>query len=187
MTENKQPTTDDEIRANSILVLHEIREHLVVLSDFISKLDAKASSITAVAEVVDENEAEAQFDRQTRAGKEIITHFFRQSKLYVTAIIAGFYAAFFTIFSIMSAKLPNVELNLAAFLVTISLTIFIAWELLSMILVGWQAMKGSVEDYKPVSKLYRFVWMAALIGSILPAAVAMALLYRYFLINLGFI
>ena len=88
--------TDKDVRIMMFRALEQMFLHSEASTEFISTLNSKVVGINAVAEVVDDNAAGVQLDRQIAAQKELISHLFEKSHQYVTVVIAGAFAALIT-------------------------------------------------------------------------------------------
>jgi hypothetical protein len=171
--------TDADIRLASFQVLHEMREqskqmteHLTGLTDFVMSVNARVHGTEAVAKIVDDNEAERQIERQVSVAKELMSHWFEKSHQYVTVIIGGAFAAYFTTLAVMSSRFNDFELRLSAILMTISLTAFLLWEVANIALVGFQSAKGKFDAVSSAPRWYVIGWvaiMAITLSTALPA------------------
>jgi hypothetical protein len=168
--ENSPDTAVALVRTLDQMRIHS--EQLTALSheltEFVAKLSARVSGTEAVAGVVDENAAQAATERQIAAQKELISHLYEKSQQYVTVVVAGAYAAYFATLSTVSARFSDSELRLSALLMTISLTIFVLWEVFNVAFLGWNSLRGDF-GVKAVPRWYRILWPLMLAASVLTA------------------
>jgi Na+/proline symporter len=121
---------------------------------------------------VDENEEKLELKRQIAAKKEIISHLFDKSHQYVTGIIAGAFAAYFATLGALADRFTDTELRISALLMTMSLTVFVMWEVLNMIFVGHHSFKGdygTLTETPPWAHKGWYVVMVLTLGTALPA------------------
>ena len=65
---------------------------------------------------------------QIEAQKELIAHAFSQAHAYTNLVLSAGYAGFFAIWSFLTPELTKAEVFWSALLVSISLSVFILWE-----------------------------------------------------------
>jgi hypothetical protein len=152
--------------------------HAKAMTDFVMAVNARVHGTEAVAAVVDENAAEAAADRQVAAQKELISYLYEKSQQYVTVVVAGAYAGYFVTLSTVSARFSDAELRMSALLMTISLTIFVVWEVLNVAYIGWQSFQGNFSNESP--KWYKRTWPIVIAVSLLTAIAAVGFsIYSY--------
>ena len=142
------------------------------MTEFVTRLDAElANAKDTVAEI----EAEADVDRQVAARKELISFLYKESHQYVVIIVAAAYAAYFTTLSTLTPHLGRDELLSSALLMTVSLTIFVLWEVLSITYLGWLTLTGRIAAAKETPRWVQIGWPIALAASLLTGLPAIAL------------
>jgi|SRR5581483_11792453 len=165
----------EQMRLHSLELTGLSRE----LTQFVANLNARVAGTEAVAAVVDENETNALTERQIAAQKELISHLYEKSQQYVTVVVAGAYAAYFATLSTVSSRFSNSELRISALLMTISLTIFVSWEVLNVAFLGWHSLRGDFGT-KEVPRWYKIAWPVVLAACLLTAMPAVGYsLYSY--------
>jgi hypothetical protein len=148
------------------------------LTQFVANLNARVAGSEAVAAVVDENETNALTQRQIAAQNELISYLYEKSQQYVTVVVAGAYAGYFVTLSTVSARFSDAELRLSALLMTISLTIFVVWEVLNVAYIGWQNLRGKFSTESPA--WYKRTWPIVIAASLLTAIAAVGFsIYSY--------
>jgi hypothetical protein len=183
--QTEQPEQIPDLGTALVQALEQMRLHSLELtglsnelSQFVANLHARVSGAEAVAAVVDENETNVQIDRQVAAGKEIISHLYEKSQQYVTIVVGGAYAAYFTTLSTVSSRFSDNELRLSALLMTISLTLFVVWEVINVAYVGWYSLRGQLRTDVP--GWYKKTWPIVIAASLLTALPAVGFsLYAY--------
>ena len=177
--------SDAEVRlaiAKALAEMHlqneQMLAHAKAMTDFVMGVNARVHGTEAVAAVVDENEANVATDRQVAAQKELISYLYEKSQQYVTVVVAGAYAGYFLTLSTVSARFSDAELRLSALLMTISLTIFVVWEVLNVAYIGWQNLQGKFSAESPA--WYRRTWPIVIATSLLTAMAAVGFsVYSY--------
>jgi hypothetical protein len=169
--------SDADVRlaiSRALVEMHEQNQQMVAhakaLTDFVMAINGRVHGTEAVAAVVDENAASAATDRQVAAQKELISYLYEKSQQYVTVVVAGAYAGYFVTLSTVSARFSDGELRLSALLMTISLTIFVVWEVLNVAYIGWQNLRGKFSTESPA--WYRRTWPIVIAASLLTAITA---------------
>lgn len=162
--------------------------HIEKLTEFVGFLAAKVEGNSAVAAIVDDNEDQAQAKHWAAASKEVIAHAYDQSQRYVTVVIAAAYAAYFTTLSAVVPRLSDNELRSSAMFMTISLTVFVLWEVVNMGLVSFNVVNGNLEKWmengKP-STFYRVAWFLTFSTSVLTGLIGIAFSLVAYLRGLG--
>jgi hypothetical protein len=103
---------------------------------------------------------------------------YEKSQQYVTVVVAGAYAAYFATLSTVSQRFSDDELRISALLMTISLTLFVLWEVLNVAYIGWYALRGELRAEVPA--WYRKTWPIVIGISLLTAMPAVGFsLYAY--------
>ena len=151
----------------------EMTRHSERLTDYVAKIDTRVAGTETVAAVVDQNETNSLIDRQTESTKAIISHIYEKSQQYVTVVVAGAYAAYFATLSTVSARFSDSELRMSALLMTISLTIFVLWEVGNIAIIGWQSFQGKL-GHVPASRWYQVLWAFVLFSCVLTAIPSVA-------------
>lgn len=156
-----------------------------LLMDLSAKVAGVEAHTHATVAAVDANENEVREQRAIDAQKEIISHLFDKSYNYVTVVVAGAFAAYFTTLGTVSARLNDIQLRWSALLMTISLTIFVFWEVFNMAFIGYHNLKG---DYGLMTKTPRWtqvIWAVVLFVTISTAVPAIGLSIYAYLNGLG--
>jgi len=164
--------TDEELRIMMFRAMEQMFLHSEASTRFIGVLHARVEGASAVAAVVDDNELGVETDRQIAAKKELISHLFEKSHQYVTVIVAGAFAAYFTTLGTLAARFTDVELLWSALLMTISLTVFVMWEVFNMFYIGHHTFKGDYGTLTVTPRWIKRAWygvMIATLGTALPA------------------
>lgn len=177
--------SDAEIRlaiSKALVEMHlqnqQMIDHAKALTEFVMGMNARVHGTEAVAAVVDENAANVATERQVAAQKELISYLYEKSQQYVTVIVAGAYAGYFVTLSAVSARFSDAELRLSALLMTVSLTIFVVWEVLNVAYIGWQNFQGKFSTESP--SWYRKTWPIVIAAALLTAIAAVGFsVYSY--------
>ena len=148
-------------------------------------IQAQVAGAMAVVSVVDENQTQADVARHIATQKELITFLYEKNHQYVTVIIGGAFAAYFATLSIMSARFSDQELLASALLMTLSLTVFVLWEITSITFIGWQTIRGSFGSASQAPRWQRVGWAAAMFLSLATALPAIGLSIWVYLRGLG--
>ena len=177
--------TDKDVRIMMFRALEQMFLHSEASTEFISTLNSKVVGINAVAEVVDDNAAGVQLDRQIAAQKELISHLFEKSHQYVTVVIAGAFAAYFTTLGTLASRFSDVELRWSALLMTASLTVFVMWEVFNIFYIGHHTFKGDYGSLAETPKWSRRAWYIVMIVALGTAVPAIGLSLWVYLRGLG--
>lgn len=178
--DQQHPPTDSEIQLAIVRALEQMRlqsiemtRHSERLTDYVARIDARVAGTEAVAAIVDENETTALIDRQTEATKAVISHLYEKSQQYVTVVVAGAYAAYFATLSTVSARFSDSELRMSALLMTLSITIFVLWEVGNIAIIAGQSFRGKL-GHVSASRWYQILWAIVLASCLLTAMPAVA-------------
>ena len=150
-----------------------LQNEMMLLTTYLDKISARSSGIEPIAHIVDRNNYLFELDKNKSAQKEIITYLYKEAHTYLVVVIAAGYAAFFTTISILSQKMASQHLYLAGLLITISLTVFVFWEVISMAYLSWLMITNQLGQKEEMPALTRIGWPIALllsVGTALPAA-----------------
>ena len=181
--------TDDELRVAMFQTMEQMFLHSQANTNFIGEVSARVQGAlagnSAVAEVVDENEDQATISRNLAIQKEIISHLYEKSHQYVTVVIAGAYAAYFTTLGTLANRFSDVELRWSALLMTISLTVFVLWEVLGIFFIGHHTFKGDYGLLTESPKWMKRGWYAVMIATLATAMPAIGLSLHVYLRGLG--
>lgn len=177
--------TDDELRVAMLRTMEQMFLHSEANTRFVSNMNARLAGAMAVATVVDENATIAETDRQIAVKKELISHLFEKSHQYVTVIIAGAFAAYFTTLGVLASRFSDVELRLSALLMTVSLTVFVLWEVFNMFYIGHHTFKGDFGTLTSSPTWAKRAWYVTIIISLCTALPAIGLSMWVYLRGLG--
>jgi hypothetical protein len=178
MSDENNPLSQTDREAAIVVALAQISDqtvamtkHVDSLTQWVAKIDARLTGTEAVASVVDENETEAMMRRNIDAQKEVISHLYEKSHQYVTIIVAGAFAAYFATFSTVSQRYSTQELLLSAGLMSVSLMVFILWEIFQICYVSITVIRGTFGK-KEMPSWHNPLWGLALLltlGTGIPA------------------
>ncbi len=192
MTEatNEQRTpTDDEVRIIMFRTLEQMFLHSQANTELLTAIHAKLAGVAAgsdaIADVVDDNELRLDDERTVAIQKELINHIFDKSHQYVVIIIAGAFAAYFTTLGALTSKFKDVELRVSALLMTVSVTVFVMWEILNMFYIGHHTFKGDFGVIMRQTPWLRRGWYLAMIATLGTAIPAIGLSLFVYLRGLG--
>ena len=181
----KRVPTEAEVRVIMFQAMEQMFLHSQASTEFLKKLDARVAGTETVAAVVDANASDVVAMREVSARKEVISHLFDKSHQYVTVIIGGAFAAYFTTLGTLAPRFKDMELRLSALLMTFSLAVFVGWEVFNMAYIGRHTFAG---DYGLITDQPRWLkrgWVLALALSIVPAVAAIGLSLFVYLRGLG--
>ncbi len=156
-----------------------------LLLDLRAKVEGVEAHTHATVAAVDANENEARMQRAIDAQKEIISHLFDKSHNYVTVIVAGAFAAYFATLSTVAPRLNDVQLRWSALLMTVSLTIFVFWEVFNMAFIGYHNLKGDYGLMTTTPRWTQITWSVVLLLTIVTALPAIGLSIYAYLNGLG--
>jgi hypothetical protein len=189
---NDQHLPEEEIRQATLKVLQEVGEqaraltlHATAMTDFLSKLDARVAGTETVAHVVDENEDRTQAAHWVSAQKQVVSFLYNESQRYTALVIGGAYAGYFTTLVTLSARFSNKQLLLSSLFMTISLSIFVFWEVWNMVMLSVKAARGKLE--KSVGRVYWIAWAIVVFATVGTAIPALWISVSVYLKGLGFI
>jgi hypothetical protein len=182
--------TDEEIRLAIARTLEKIYGHAdastKLLLQIHSRVEGALAGQAAVAKVVDANADEAMVERQIAAAKELISHLIEKSHQYVTIVIAGAFAAYFATLSMVSGRFSDEELAASTLLMTLSLTIFVMWEVVNIIYIGIIGMKGDATKLTAgMPRWQQIGWAAAMFSSLATALPAVGIALWVYVRHLG--
>ena len=187
-TPPKAPT-DDELRLAMFQALEQMFLHSQANTNFIAEVSGRVQGALAgnkaVAEVVDENEDEAAVSRGLAIQKDLISHLYQKSHQYVTVVIAGAFAAYFATLGTLAARFSDVELRWSALMMTVSLTVFVLWEVLGILFIGHHTFKGDYGLLTETPKWMKRGWYVVMIITLGSAIPAIALSLHVYLRGLG--
>ena len=166
---------DDEFRVMMFKAMEQMFLHSEASTRFIGVLHAQVEGNSAVAAVVDDNETGVETDRQVAAQKELISHLYEKSHQYVTVIIAGAFAAYFATLGTLASRFSDMELRWSALLMTVSVTVFVMWEVFNIFYIGHHTFKG---DYGVITRTPKWTkrgWYVVLIATLVTALPAVGL------------
>ncbi|MGN7999492.1 hypothetical protein [Sphingomonas sp. 22176] len=186
--EERTPT-DAEVRIIMFQTMEQMFLHTQANTALLQTIESRMAGIAAggnaVAGVVDENEARIQTERTIAIQKELINQIFDKSHQYVTIIIAGAFAAYFTTLGAISPKFKDTELLISALLMTFSLTAFVIWEIFNMFYIGHHTFKGDLGVITKQTPWLRRSWYLAMIVTLGTAIPAIGLSLFVYLRGLG--
>lgn len=182
---DEQIPTDSQLRIAMFKAIQQIYLHSEANTKLLLKIDARVAGAESIASVVDDNEADVQTARLVAAQREIISHLYEKSHQYVAVIIAGAFAAYFATLSVLSARFSDSELRLSALLMTVSLTVFVMWEIINISYIGYHTMKGDFGIITDQPRWLQIGWPAAMFFSLATALPAIALSISVYLRGLG--
>lgn len=173
--EQRTPT-EAEVRVIMFQTMEQMFLHTQANTALLQTIDARMAGIaagnSAVVEVVDDNELRLQDERTVAMQKELINHIFDKSHQYVTVIIAGSFAAYFATLGAVMPKFKDTELRVSALLMTVSLTVFVMWEILNIFYIGHHTFKGDfgmITQQTPWLRRGWYVAMVVTLGTAIPA------------------
>ena len=183
------PPNDDQLRLIMFQAIERICIHMEATTrltgDIHARLEGAMAANNAVAEVVDQNENQVATDRQNAASKELISHLFEKSHQYVTVIIAGAFAAYFATLGTLANRFSDIELRWSALLMTISLTIFVMWEVFNMFYIGHHTFRGDYGSLTTTPTWVKRGWYVVMVGTLGTALPAISLSVWVYLRGLG--
>ncbi|KQO06915.1 hypothetical protein [Sphingomonas sp. Leaf242] len=171
-----QAPTDGEVRIIMFQAMEQMFLHSQASTELLKTIDARLAGVAAgsdaIAGVVDDNETQLANERTVAMQKELINHIFDKSHQYVTIIIAGAFAAYFTTLGALTTKFKDIELRVSALLMTVSVTVFVMWEILNMFYIGHHTFKGDfgvITQQTPWLRRGWYIAMVATLGTAIPA------------------
>jgi hypothetical protein len=177
-----QVPSDEQIRLAMLRTMEQMFLHSEANTKTLLSINAKLAGVeagsNAVAQVVDENDSIA-------AAKEIISHLYEKSHQYVVVVIGGAFAAYFATLGAVSARFTDTELRVSALLMTVSLTVFVLWEVANITHIGIQVMKGNLGERAVNPTWMRIGWPLAMFFSLATALPAIGLSVSVYLRGLG--
>ncbi|MDY7523744.1 hypothetical protein [Sphingomonas sp. 10B4] len=186
--EQRTPT-DAEVRIIMFQTMEQMFLHTQANTALLQAIEGRLAGIeaggNAVAGVVDENETRVETERAVAVQKELINHIFDKSHQYVTIIIAGAFAAYFTTLGVISPKFKDAELLVSALLMTFSLTVFVMWEILNIFYIGHHTFKGDLGVITKQTPWLRRGWYLAMIATLGTALPSIGLSLFVYLRGLG--
>ena len=181
--------TEEQVRLIIAQTLEQVFIRAQADTQFLLDLNAKVAGVEAHTHAtvcaVDANENEARTQREIAARKEIISHLFDRSHNYVTVVVAGAFAAYFSTLSTVALRLSDVQLRWSALLMTVSLTIFVFWEVFNMAYIGYHNLKGDYGLINSTPRWTKIVWAIVLLLTIFTALPAIRLSIYAYLKGLG--
>jgi hypothetical protein len=146
----------------------------------------------AVQDLVDKNQKN-EIDQRIDIMIKVASTLYDKAVAYTNVIILAGYAAFFTVWSNMKARMSHTEMLVAAFCITFSLVFFVFWEVTKMI-INSKSLTGLLNvlkapsqefdqrlaelqkaDHKLNIRLLQF-WIVFLIFTVVPGLIAAAVL-----------
>lgn len=168
--------TDAEVRVIMFQTMEQMFLHSQANTELLKEIQARLAGVAAgsdaIAEVVDDTETRLADERTVAMQKELINHIFDKSHQYVTIIIGGAFAAYFTTLGALTSKFKDVELRVSALLMTVSVTVFVMWEILNMFYIGHHTFKGDfgvITQQTPWLRRGWYIAMVATLGTAIPA------------------
>lgn len=160
-------------------------------------LDALSKAVTELAAKEQERAAKAQQDAQ----KELMAHTYEKAQAYEKAVIAAGYAGFFATWGFLKDTLNETLMVIASMMVTVSLSVFIAFQVYQMIVTSTiflaaaqrlqleplkfiEAQKEYATKRRDLLVKLRPLWTIALALSVGPALIALVLLGASYVIYL---
>jgi hypothetical protein len=108
-----------------------------VLQRWSDDISRQINTLGREVEGLKQFQSDVQYDKQVQAALEITNRMQSGHAAYTNLVIAAGYAAYFTLWSTLKGDLPNWLYATSGLLITLSLLIFIAWEIAKMI---WSAI-----------------------------------------------
>jgi len=177
--------TEEQVR----IIVYQTMEQMFLQSQASTQLlltiQAKLAGVEAVTPIVDENQAAAATAREVAAKKEIISHLYERAQMYVAVIVAGAFAAYFATLSVIAPRMPDKLLELSALLMTLSLSVFVLYEVFSISWTAYRVMRGDLGMLTATPRYMTFSWGAALLFTIVTAVPAIVLMVWAYLRGLG--
>lgn len=177
--------SDQDLRVGMLRTMEAMFLHAQAGERLLLSIQAQVAGMMSVAGVVDENEARAETDRDVAARKEIITFLYEKSHQYVTVVIAGAFAAYFATLGILSQRFSDSKLLTSALLMTLSLTVFVTWEIGSIIHIGYHSLKGDWGTLTESPRWQRVGWPLAMFFSLCTGLPAIGLSVWVYIRRLG--
>lgn len=186
---DQPPPSEEQVRIIIAQAIEQVFRQSVasekVLLAVHAQLTGAQAGIDAVAKVVDSNQDEAHLARVAATQKEFVSFIYDRSQQYVAVIVAGAFAAFFATYSIVAPRMSDQELYLSALLMTISLSVFVFYEVFNLSWTSWLVMTGGIEKVNGYSRPMKMAWGAALLITIGTAVPAIAISIWAYLRGLG--
>lgn len=179
------PPSDDELRLRMAKTMEQMFLHAQAGERVLLAVQARVEGAMAVAGVVDENQTQIDTDRHVAAQKEIISHLYEKSHQYVTITIGGAYAAYFATLGVLAERFSDRELLTSALLMTVSLTVFVLWEVGSIAHIGYHMIKGDWGTATGSSRWQTIGWPVVIFFSLATAVPSIALSVWVYLRRLG--
>lgn len=146
-------------------------------------------TVQGLVDKAQKNETDQRIDIMVKVASAL----YDKAVAYTNIIILAGYAAFFTVWSTMKAKMSHIEMLVVAFCITFSLVFFVFWEVTKMI-VNSKSLKGLLNvlkappqefdqqlaelqkaDQRLNIRLLRF-WIVILVFTVVPGLIAAAVL-----------
>jgi predicted neutral ceramidase superfamily lipid hydrolase len=146
-------------------------------------------TVQGLVDKAQKNETDQRIDIMVKVASAL----YDKAVAYTNIIILAGYAAFFTVWSTMKAKMSHTEMLVVAFCITFSLVFFVFWEVTKMI-VNSKSLKGLLNvlkaprrefdqrlaelqkaDQRLNIRLLRF-WIVILVFTVVPGLIAAAVL-----------
>jgi hypothetical protein len=140
-------------------------------------------------------------DKRIEDLTKILSTLYDKAAAYTNLIMAAGYAAFFAVWANMKTLMSPTQMRVSALAMTLSLFVFVGWELTKMIRTSFNLKKQldltSVEQQEFIQKLMEYqkverafnvkfldVWPYVLVAAIVPALVAVGTLLLAFGVGL---
>ena len=181
---DQPPPTEEQIRVAMLQALEQIFLHSKANTEFAASMNAKLAGVEAhthaTVKALDDTADQAALARQVAARKEIIDHLYEKSHQYVAVVMAGFFTANFATLATLAARFSDKELRLSAALLTISLCIFVAWEIINVTYAGIHVLKGDVGEIQKTPRWLNIGWSISMLLSLVTGIPAIGIaLYAY--------
>ena len=174
------------------------RRIALVLEEMTISLAGNRAATSAVARVVDEQEAERQVQKAIEYEKDVFTHIYSRAQAYSKIIILGFYGIYFGLYNIVKDIIGRDSLYHSVLLMIASATLLALFEVASNVYSNWSAMVrlSKLEKPIPLTELgqelsrgqalvvrhFKKVWLAVLVFCVVTAlasdAIFMSIVFR---------
>jgi uncharacterized membrane protein len=155
------------------------------------------ADIQKIAEELAKKALERDKDERVEVLIRVMSAMFDKAMAYTNLILVAGFAGFFAVWGSMKEHLSDVERSLSAFAITISLTIFIFWEVFAMVARSknfkgllrvleappekFQAALAKQQQAERLQNIWTLrIWAVVLVFTVVPALVAAAILIYSF-------
>lgn len=103
------------------------------LKNWSKQVESHLNELTREVNELRRFQASVDYERQVQAAQEFIERLQSNSVSYTNLILAAGYAGFFALWATLENDLPRWLHSLSAFLIVLSLLLFVAWEVTKMV------------------------------------------------------